>query len=606
LFRWLFTGGALASAKRTGGLATAVLGALGVVYGDIGTSPLYSLKEAFHFVDPTQDNVYGLLSLVFWSMTLVVTFKYVIHVLSADHEGDGGIPALLALLHKKIGFGYIMLAIFGVGLLYGDGMITPAISVLSAIEGLEEIYPGIDINVIESVTIAILVALFAVQRIGTSRIGFLFGPIMCVWFASLAYYGIGAIREHPSVLFAMSPHYGILFLLNNTLIAAPVLGAVVLVVTGGEALYADLAHFGKRAIRVGWFLAMPALLLNYFGQGAGLLANPEAAHSPFYNIIPQDHKGFMVVLSTLATVIASQALITGAFSLTKALSDQHQLPPFPIFATSRTHHGQIYVSGVNWMLLFGAVCLVMVFRESGNLAAAYGIAVTGTMSVTTVLYYKVLRKIRNYTLLRAGALCGFFLFIDLGFFVANIHKISDGGYIPLGVGIMLTLAMQGYYMHARKVRKEKKQPLPTSVSLGKPHVIVLTDELVHKGTLLELAVLRQIGADSEHTHVVHFATDPDRKETVRQFLADRDVEVVMKACPSGDWVTKAVEYIGQKQAGTGGYVWVVVSQRVTGRAGEDVIHAMNVSTLQASLRKVPKVIFTVATWCGNGGHSNGH
>ncbi|MGH7565973.1 MAG: potassium transporter Kup [Gemmatimonadota bacterium] len=431
------------------GLAILTLTALGVVYGDIGTSPLYALKEAFgekHGVAVTEANVLGVLSLVLWSLVLVVVIKYLTFVLRADNEGEGGILALLALLTGSNRNGVrrraviLMAGLFGAALLYGDGIITPAISVLSAIEGLEVAAPGLQPLVVP-LTIGVLVALFLVQKHGTARIGYLFGPVMLVWFACIAATGLAEILNRPSVLAAADPRHALRFFVANRWVGFLALGAVVLVITGVEAMYADLGHFGRRSIRLGWYaVVFPALLLNYFGQGALLLNEPGAVRNPFFELVPTWSRYPMVALATMATIIASQALISAAFSLTRQAVQLGYFPRVTIVHTSVHEAGQIYVPQINAALMIGCIALVVGFQESTNLAAAYGMAVTGTMTITTVLFYFVTRRIWKWRLLPAVLVVGLFLIVDLAYLGANSVKILHGGWFPLVVaGIVYAL-----------------------------------------------------------------------------------------------------------------------------------------------------------------------
>lgn len=423
-------------------LASLSLAALGVVFGDIGTSPLYALRECLHgphSVAPEPANVLGILSLVFWSMTLVVSIKYLAYVLRADNRGEGGILALMALAQKgsqrsRTQRGVTILGLFGAALLYGDGAITPAISVLGAVEGLEVAAPGLHAYVVPT-AIVILVALFAVQRRGTARIGAVFGPVMLVWFGTLAVLGVNQIVRHPGVLLALSPAHAVSFFTRNGLSGGVVLGSVFLVVTGGEALYADMGHFGKRPIRIAWFgVAFGGLLLNYLGQGALLIQDPGAAGNPFFRMAPAWALLPLIGLSTLAAIIASQALITGAYSLTRQAIMLGYLPRLRILHTSAEQIGQIYLPGVNWALMLATLGLVVGFRSSSGLAAAYGIAVTLTMVITTLLAHVVARRCWHWSAVAALAVTMLLLLPDLAFLGANLVKIPDGGWLPLVLG----------------------------------------------------------------------------------------------------------------------------------------------------------------------------
>jgi KUP system potassium uptake protein len=422
-------------------LAGLSLGALGVVYGDIGTSPLYALQQAFsghHSVPPTPENILGVLSLVFWSLAFVISFKYIGFVMRADNRGEGGILALLALVRPRGGraMGHWLLVgigLFGAALLYGDGVITPAITVLGAIEGIEVATPALE-HLVVPVAVVILIALFWLQKHGTRAIGRIFGPVMVIWFICIAVIGVHGILMHPSVLAAISPWHAVDLFIRDKLTGFLVLGAVVLVVTGGEALYADMGHFGRRPIRVAWFvIALPALLLNYFGQAALLLEQPAAATNPFYELVPNWFLYPMIAIATLAAIVASQALISGAFSLTRQAVQLGYSPRVTIIHTSHTEAGQIYIPEVNGALGVACVLLVLGFQNAANLAAAYGIAVTGTMIITTLLFHRVARDRWHWSPLRAGLLTGLFLVVDVAFFAANMVKIEEGGWFPLAV-----------------------------------------------------------------------------------------------------------------------------------------------------------------------------
>jgi KUP system potassium uptake protein len=422
-------------------MAMLALGALGIVYGDIGTSPLYALRECFHSahgVAPTPTNVLGVLSLIFWSLVVVVSVKYLAFVTRADNGGEGGILALMALaMQRQRGEVararpvVVALGLFGAALLYGDGIITPAISVLSAVEGLSLATPAFERYVIP-ITIIIILGLFLLQRRGTAGIGAIFGPLMCIWFLTLGVLGLREIFHNPEVLWALSPVAAARFFAANAWHGFLVLGAVFLVVTGGEALYADMGHFGRRPIQLAWFgLVLPGLLLNYFGQGALLLRVPEAADNPFYKLAPSWALYPLVALSTAATVIASQALISGAFSLTNQAIQLGYSPRMEVVHTSAEERGQIYLPGLNAALLVGVILLVLSFRNSSALAAAYGIAVTATMAITTVLAYVVARERWGVRRWVALPVAGLFLGVDLSFFSANAVKIAAGGWFPL-------------------------------------------------------------------------------------------------------------------------------------------------------------------------------
>ena len=452
--------------KSPAALAALTLAALGIVYGDIGTSPLYALKEIFHggHVEATHENILGVLSLVFWTITVVISLKYVLLILRADNHGEGGLIAMLALATTAVADRpplrrvLMTVGLFGTAVFYGDGVITPAISVLSAVEGLEVAAPQLHDWVIP-ITLLVLTCLFAVQRFGTAGIGKFFGPITLLWFAVLTALGLPHILAQPAVLVALNPGYAVDFFVNQPLVAFVALGAVVLVVTGGEALYADLGHFGKLPIRIAWYaLVMPALVINYFGQGAMLLANPAAISNPFYLMAPEWGRLPLVFLATAATVIASQALISAAFSVTKQAIQLGILPRMVIHHTSVRDTGQIYVPFVNWGLYVFIVLAVVMFKSSTNLASAYGIAVTLDMTITTVMTFFVIRYSWKYPLPLCIAATGFFFVIDILFFASNLLKLLAGGWFPILIGIgMFTLMItwtQGRRILSRKLRSD--------------------------------------------------------------------------------------------------------------------------------------------------------
>ena len=442
------------------------LGALGIVYGDIGTSPLYAFRETFHGhgheLAVTETNVLGLLSLVFWSLVVVISIKYLLFVMKADNHGEGGILALVALIRgegraKSRRNTLILLGVFGTALLYGDAAITPAISVLSAVEGAEIAAPGLGDWVVPT-SCVILVGLFLIQQRGTTTIGRFFGPVMVVWFSVLAVLGVTEILSEPSVLRAVNPVYAARFFTENGHTGFLALGAVFLVVTGGEALYADMGHFGRQPIKLAWFtLVLPALLLNYFGQGALLIADHEAVESPFFNLAPSWALYPLVALATAATIIASQALISGVFSLTLQAIQLGYAPRHRVNHTSAAAMGQIYLPAINWALMAACITLVIGFGSSADLAAAYGVAVTSTMLITTVLFYVVLREKFGWPLGRAAGLCGVFLVIDTAFLGANVFKIPAGGWFPLlvaaGMFSLMTTWRTGRRLVAERSRR---------------------------------------------------------------------------------------------------------------------------------------------------------
>jgi KUP system potassium uptake protein len=437
--------------------------ALGVVYGDIGTSPIYAFRESLHGRNPmpaSTQNVLGILSLIFWSLALVISLKYLFYIMRAENDGEGGILALAALLDpwKKGRRIAAFLGLFGAALLYGDGMITPAISVLSAVEGLQVAAPSMD-RWVAPIAVGILLLLFLFQRRGTTGVGAVFGPIMAVWFVVLGVLGVAGILREPDVLTAVNPLHGARFFIENGFRGFLVLGAVFLVVTGGEAMYADLGHFGARPIRLGWFcVVLPALLLNYFGQGALLLGESGGAEQPFYQMAPDWALYPLVGLTTLATIIASQAVISGVFSLTRQAIQLGQSPRFHVEQTSEEDIGRVYLPGVNWGMMIATIGLVLGFRSSSGLAAAYGVAVSTTFVITTLLAYQVSRERWGWGALAASVVTASFLVIDLAFFGANMFKISEGGWFPLVVAAVIWLLMstwaRGRVLIRRRMREE--------------------------------------------------------------------------------------------------------------------------------------------------------
>jgi KUP system potassium uptake protein len=456
-------------AAHTGGALLLAAGALGVVFGDIGTSPLYALQATFtNAVEPDRAGVYGVISLVFWAITIIVSVKYVTFIMRADNEGEGGIMALIArvqsvALHTRWAkMGLIALGIFGASLFYGDGMITPAISVLSAVEGLKVAAPALESVVIE-ITLVIIAVLFAIQRFGTGAVGRLFGPVMGVWFTVLAVGGAAQVVHHPGILRAVSPTYGASFLVEHGGVAFAALGSVVLTVTGAEALYADMGHFGRAPIRRAWFVVVfPALILNYMGQGALIVREPRSVESPFFLLFPDWSRIPMVVLATVATVIASQAVISGAFSVTRQAVQLGFLPRLTILHTSRHEVGQVYVPAVNWGIFVAVVALVVGFGSAEHLASAYGIAVTGTLAIDTILFFVVVRALWHKPAWMVALGAGAFLTVDLTFFGANVPKVLHGGWFPLLIALVVFVVLTTWQRGREIVthnRTEEEGPL---------------------------------------------------------------------------------------------------------------------------------------------------
>jgi KUP system potassium uptake protein len=451
--------------RRELGLAVLALGALGVVFGDIGTSPLYALQTVFsadhHAVKPTEGDVYGVISLVFWSITLIVSIEFVLLIMRADNDGEGGILALIALVEdaplRRAGVKVVLIALgmFGVALFYGDGIITPAISVLSAVEGVKVAVPSLE-SMVLPITIAVLLALFAIQRFGTRLIGRVFGPVMLAWFAVIGAAGLGRVAAHPEIVKALSPTYGLEFFGDHFGIAFISLGAIVLTITGAEALYADMGHFGVKPIRRAWFLVVfPALTLNYMGQGSLILESPQAIENPFFLLIPHWGRLAMVLLATVATVIASQAVISGAFSVTRQAVQLGFLPRLTIRHTSATEIGQVYAPAVNWLLLIAVLALVLGFQSSTSLASAYGIAVTGTITADTLLFLVVVRALWRKPGWMVALGAAVFFTVDLAFLGANLTKVEHGGWFPLSVGAAMFAILNTWKRGSERVREAR-------------------------------------------------------------------------------------------------------------------------------------------------------
>ena len=548
-------------------LAALSLVALGVVYGDIGTSPLYALRECFHGphgVPPTHEHVLGVLSLIFWALVIVISIKYLVFVLRADNQGEGGILALTALATPIKPSGrserslLVLIGIFGAALLYGDGIITPAISILGAMEGLSVATPVLHPYVVP-ITVATVIALFLFQRRGTAGVGRVFGPVMLFWFGVLATLGAVQIVRYPAVIAAIDPSYGVRFFLDTGWHGYLVLGSVFLVVTGGEALYADMGHFGTRPIRLDWFtVVLPALLLNYFGQGALLLVEPAAAANPFYALAPAWAIYPMIVLAVGAAVIASQAVISGAYSLTMQAVQLGFSPRIKIDHTSTREFGQIYISGINWALMLGCILIVMGFRTSSNLAAAYGVAVTSTMVITTLLLYVVARERWGWRGATAGALTAIFLAIDLAFFGANIVKVTHGGWLPLLIAAiaytLMTTWKRGRRVLAERIQAEAR-PLEDFLREVLQHGVMrvpgtaifmngtasrtppaLRHNLAHNKVLHELVVFVTVKTqqvpyvpDERRVQVEDFGSGVFRVHVYYGFMQDPDIPRALRA-----------------------------------------------------------------------------
>ncbi len=572
--------------KRLGILT---LTALGVVYGDIGTSPLYAMKEAFskpeYGLQADHATIFGFLSLVLWSLILVVSVKYIVFILRADNKGEGGILAMLALLlgaeelpaRKRLLF--IWLGLFGAALLYGDGIITPAISVLGAMEGLEVVSPAFH-PLIVPLTLGIIVGLFSVQRHGTHRVGVLFGPLMLLWFLTIGTLGLVEVIRNPSVLVAINPAWGVRFFLGLGHQGFIALGAVVLAVTGAEALYADMGHFGKRPIRTAWFwLVLPALVLNYFGQGSLLLRDPTAVENPFFLLAPRALLYPMIAIATAAAIIASQALISGAFSLTQQCIQLGYSPRLTVVHTSAREFGQIYVPEVNAALAVGTVLVVLGFRNTGALGAAYGIAVTGTMVITSILYFAINTERWRKPVPQALALTAVFLVVDIAFLGANIVKVLHGGWVPLLLGAAL-FTMMTSWKRGREILRERvldiALPLDTflediarksihrvpgtavfmtSESAGVP--VVLLHHLKHNQVLHETVLLLSIVTDDvpevprpERVRIEALGQGFFRVVAHYGFMESADVKEVLQKCRDSGIATRPLNtsyYLGREQ-----------------------------------------------------------
>jgi KUP system potassium uptake protein len=503
---------------RRAGVAALTLGALGVVFGDIGTSPLYALQTVFHAdhgaVPTSASAVYGVISLVFWAVTIIVSIKYVTFIMRADNEGEGGIMALIALIQRaglasrSAKMTLVALGIFGAALFYGDGMITPAISVLSAVEGLQVVEPSLD-SLILPIALVILTGLFVIQRFGTGAVGRFFGPVMGLWFGVLAVAGLRQVAERPAILRALSPTYAVQFFVEHGGTAFIALGSVVLAVTGAEALYADMGHFGRRPIRRAWFfLVFPALTLNYMGQGALILEHPEAIANPFFLTFPQWSRIPMIILATAATVIASQAVISGAFSVTRQAVGLGFLPRLNIRQTSTHEVGQVYVPAVNWGIFAAVVALVVGFGSSTGLASAYGIAVTGTLAIDTILFFFVVRVLWHKPLWLVLVGASTFLTVDLAFFSANLTKVLHGGWFPLMIAAVLFIVLMTWQKGREIVtrnRTEEEGPLRAfieEIRTMQPPVLRAPGTAVFLNASKETTPLA-MRANVEHNHTLH-------------------------------------------------------------------------------------------------------
>jgi KUP system potassium uptake protein len=523
-------------------MAALALGALGVVFGDIGTSPLYALQTVFSAdhgaVKPTEQDVFGVISLVFWSITLIVSIEFVLFIMRADNEGEGGILALIAKIEgakldsKQVKFGLIAIGMFGVALFYGDGMITPAISVLSAVEGVKVVTPSVN-HLVVPITIAVLIGLFAVQRFGTHRIGRVFGPVMLFWFAVIAAAGLGQVAAHPEIVKALLPSYGVEFFGRHFGVAFISLGAIVLTITGAEALYADMGHFGRPPIKRAWFFVVfPALTLNYMGQGSLIVGDPGTISNPFFLLIPHWGRVPMVVLATVATVIASQAVISGAFSVTKQAIQLGFLPRLQIRHTSAAEIGQVYLPAVNWFLLITVVALVIGFGSSTALASAYGIAVTCTITADTLLFLVIARQLWKKPGWLVGIGAALFFTVDLAFLAANLTKTEHGGWFPLSAGIVIFTVLSTWRRGTKQIHDSRidaegsLQSFVDELHSADPPTPRVPGTAVYLNARRETTPLA-LHASLEHAHALHESIVIISIETTRTPYVDEGDHLVV-------------------------------------------------------------------------------
>jgi KUP system potassium uptake protein len=585
-------------ARRQLGMAALALGALGVVFGDIGTSPLYALQTVFSAdhgaVKPTEQDVFGVISLVFWSITLIVSIEFVLFIMRADNEGEGGILALIAKVEsteldsKKVKFGLIAIGMFGVALFYGDGMITPAISVLSAVEGVKVVEPNID-EMVVPVTIAILVGVFAIQRFGTHRIGRVFGPVMLFWFGVIAVAGLGRIVAHPDIIKALSPTYGIEFFGRHFVTAFISLGAVVLTITGAEALYADMGHFGRPPISRAWFFVVfPALTLNYMGQGSLIVGDPSTISNPFFLLIPHWGRVPMVVLATVATVIASQAVISGAFSVTKQAIQLGFLPRLQIRHTSTTEIGQVYLPAVNWFLLIAVVALVLGFGSSTKLGAAYGIAVTCTITADTLLFLVVAKALWKKPGWLVGIGAAVFFTVDLAFLGANLTKTAHGGWFPLSIGFALFAVLSTWRRGTREINDSRidaegsLQSFVDELHAADPQPPRTPGTAVYLNARRETTPLA-LRASFEHAHALHESIVIISIETTRTpYVSDEDHLVVDHLGYEDDGISHLTAKVGFQEAIKVPHLFALACARgLEGNANEeDAVYYLSQVTIQ--------------------------
>jgi KUP system potassium uptake protein len=550
--------------RRQLGMAALALGALGVVFGDIGTSPLYSLQTVFSAdhgaVKPTEADVFGVISLVFWSITLIVSIEFVLFIMRADNDGEGGILALIAKIEsahldsRRVKFGLIAIGMFGVALFYGDGMITPAISVLSAVEGVKVATPSLE-SMVVPVTIAILVVVFSIQRFGTHRIGRVFGPLMLFWFGVIAVAGLGRVVAHPDIVRALLPSYGVEFFGRHFGVAFISLGAVVLTITGAEALYADMGHFGRPPIARAWFFVVfPALTLNYMGQGSLIVGDPSAISNPFFLLIPHWGRVPMVVLATVATVIASQAVISGAFSVTKQAIQLGFLPRLTIRHTSAAEIGQVYLPAVNWFLFAAVIALVLGFGSSTKLGAAYGIAVTCTITADTLLFLVIARQLWRKPGWLVGIGAAVFFTVDLAFLGANLTKTAHGGWFPLSVGVVLFAVLSTWRRGTRQVRERRidaegsLQSFVDELRAADPQPPRVPGTAVYLNARRETTPLA-LRASFGHAHALHESIVIISIETTRTpYVSEEDHLVVDHLDYEDDGISHLTVKVGYQEA----------------------------------------------------------
>jgi KUP system potassium uptake protein len=550
--------------RRRLGMAALALGALGVVFGDIGTSPLYALQTVFSAdhgaVKPTEQDVFGVISLVFWSITLIVSIEFVLFIMRADNDGEGGILALIAKIEmtkldsKRVKFGLIAIGMFGVALFYGDGMITPAISVLSAVEGVKVATPSLE-SMVVPVTIAVLVALFGIQRFGTHRIGRVFGPVMVLWFLVIAAAGLGRVAVHPDIVKALLPSYGVEFFGRHFGTAFISLGAIVLTITGAEALYADMGHFGRPPISRAWFFVVfPALTLNYMGQGSLIVGDPTTISNPFFLLIPHWGRVPMVILATAATVIASQAVISGAFSVTKQAIQLGFLPRLQIRHTSAAEIGQVYLPAVNWFLMIAVVALVLGFGSSTKLGSAYGIAVTGTITADTLLFLVIAKALWKKPGWLVGIGAAVFFTVDLAFLGANLTKTAHGGWFPLSVGFVMFAVLSTWRRGSNSIRESRVeaegslQDFVDELREADPQPLRVPGTAVYLNARRETTPLA-LHASLEHSHALHESIVIISIETTRSpYVSEADHLVVDHLGYEDDGISHLTAKVGYQEA----------------------------------------------------------